>query len=62
VGKKRKATLLKHFKSVKKIRAATVEEISALPGMSRHVAESVKKTLNSEVGIQRSEFRGQNSD
>jgi len=62
VGKKRKATLLKHFKSVKKIRAATVEELSALPGMNRHVAESVKKTLNSEVRIQRSEFRGQNSD
>jgi excinuclease ABC subunit C len=46
VGKKRKATLLKHFKSIKKIRAATLEELSALPGMNRHVAESVKKTLN----------------
>jgi excinuclease ABC subunit C len=46
VGKKRKATLLKHFKSIKKIRAATIEELSALPGMNRHVAESVKKTLN----------------
>jgi excinuclease ABC subunit C len=46
VGKKRKATLLKHFKSIKKIRAATFEELSALPGMNRHVAESVKKTLN----------------
>ncbi|MBW2089665.1 MAG: excinuclease ABC subunit UvrC, partial [Deltaproteobacteria bacterium] len=28
VGKKRKATLLKHFKSIKKIRAATFEELS----------------------------------
>ncbi|MBW2013338.1 MAG: excinuclease ABC subunit UvrC [Deltaproteobacteria bacterium] len=46
VGKKRKATLLKHFKSIKKIRAATFEELSALPGMNRHVAKSVKKALN----------------
>ena len=46
VGKKRKVTLLKQFKTIKRIRAATVEELSALPGMNRHVAESVKKTLN----------------
>jgi excinuclease ABC subunit C len=46
VGKKRKATLLKHFKSIKKIRAATLEELRALPGMNRNVAESVKNTLN----------------
>jgi excinuclease ABC subunit C len=46
VGKKRKATLLTHFKSIKKIRAATLEELSALPGISRNVAESVKKALN----------------
>jgi len=46
VGKKRKATLLTHFKSIKKIRAATLEELSALPGMNRNVAESVKNTLN----------------
>jgi len=45
VGKKRKATLLKHFKSIKKIRAATLEELSALPGVNRNVAESVKNTL-----------------
>jgi len=46
VGKKRKATLLNHFKSIKKIRAATLEELSALPGINRRVAEAVKKTLN----------------
>lgn len=46
VGKKRKATLLKHFKSIKKIRAATLEELRALPGINRKVAESVKNTLN----------------
>jgi len=62
VGKKRKVTLLTHFKSIEKIRTATLEELSALPGINRNVAESVKKALNSEVRIQRSEFRGQNSD
>jgi len=46
VGKKRKAILLKHFKSIKKIRAATLEELSALPGINRKVAEAIKKTLN----------------
>ena len=46
VGKKRKATLLKHFKSIKKIRAATTEELSALPGITRNIAESIKKALN----------------
>jgi excinuclease ABC subunit C len=46
VGKKRKAMLLNHFKSIKKIRAATLEELSALPGINRKVAEAVKKTLN----------------
>ena len=42
VGKKRKAILLKHFKSIKKIRAATIEELSALPGISHDVARAVK--------------------
>ncbi|RZB31907.1 MAG: excinuclease ABC subunit C [Desulfobacteraceae bacterium Eth-SRB1] len=45
VGKKRKAILLKHFKSIKKIRAATIEELSALPGISHAVARSVKSAL-----------------
>jgi len=38
--------LLNHFKSIKKIRAATLEELSALPGINRNVAESVKNALN----------------
>ena len=42
IGKKRKETLLKHFGSIKKIQAATLEELSALPGMNRSVAKAVK--------------------
>ena len=41
IGKKRKQILLKHFKSIKKIRTATVEELSAVPGISRKSAEAV---------------------
>jgi excinuclease ABC subunit C len=46
IGEKRKAALLHHFKSVKNIRAAGIEEIRALPGFNRKVAESVRKTLD----------------
>ncbi len=48
VGKKRKLILIKHFKSIKKIRAATPEELSALPGISHKIAEKIKNSLNSE--------------
>ena len=46
VGKKRKALLLKHFGSIKKIKAATPEELSALPGMNEKLAESIKSKLS----------------
>ena len=46
VGKKRKALLLQHFKSIRNIRAADLEQICALPGFNRKVAESVQKALN----------------
>jgi len=45
IGKKRKQILLKHFKSIKKIRTATVEELSAVPGISRKSAEAVSNRL-----------------
>ena len=45
VGKKRKAILLQHFNSIKNIRAADLEQICALPGFNRRVAESVQKAL-----------------
>jgi excinuclease ABC subunit C len=48
VGKKRKSILFKHFKSIKKIRAATLEELSALPGISYNIAKKIKDSLNSE--------------
>ena len=49
VGEKRKKILLGHFKSIKKIRAAPLEELCALPGMNRKVAEAVKKRLSKNL-------------
>ena len=46
VGEKRKLILLKHFKSIKKIRAATIEELSALPGISQKLAKTIKNGLS----------------
>jgi excinuclease ABC subunit C len=45
IGEKRKAILLRHFKSISNIRAATIEELMAVPGMNRTAAMSVKKHL-----------------
>jgi len=48
IGQKRKAILLKHFKSIKKIREANIKELNALPGISRSTAQAVHRYLNSE--------------
>ena len=47
VGQKRKAILLQHFKNVKNIQTAGIEEIRALPGFNHKVAEAVQKALSS---------------
>lgn len=46
VGPKRKAMLMKHFGSLKKIRAATIDEISGLPGINENMAEAIKRSLS----------------
>jgi excinuclease ABC subunit C len=45
IGKRKKEMLVKHFGSIKKIRAATPEELSALPGITAKDALNVKRTL-----------------
>jgi excinuclease ABC subunit C len=42
VGPKRKRLLIRQFGSVKAIRAASVDELAASPGMTRRLAEKVK--------------------
>ena len=41
IGKRRQSQLLKHFGSLKRIRAASVEDISAVPGMTQKAARNV---------------------
>jgi excinuclease ABC subunit C len=45
VGPKRKTMLIKHFGSIKKIRAATVNELSELPGINNALAMAIKHAL-----------------
>ncbi|MCO6451699.1 MAG: excinuclease ABC subunit UvrC [Caldilineales bacterium] len=45
VGMKRRQALLKHFQSIDAIRNASVDEIAAVPGMTRQVAARVKEML-----------------
>ena len=46
IGDKRRARLLKHFGSLKQIKAASVEELAAVPGMTRQAARAVFEALN----------------
>jgi excinuclease ABC subunit C len=45
IGPKRKKQLIAHFGSVKRVKEASLDEIAALPGMTRQVAEQVKNQL-----------------
>jgi excinuclease UvrABC nuclease subunit len=45
VGPTRKKALLRQFGSVKAMRAASIEELAAVPGMTRRAAEELKRSL-----------------
>jgi excinuclease ABC subunit C len=45
IGPKRKQALMKHFGSIRAIRAASLEELSALDGMTHDAAEKVKEYI-----------------
>ncbi|MFC1406888.1 MULTISPECIES: excinuclease ABC subunit UvrC [Streptacidiphilus] len=45
LGESRRQALLKHFGSLKRLRAATVEEICEVPGVGRRTAEAVVAAL-----------------
>ena len=47
IGEKSKQALLKHFKSVKRIREATVEEVAAIIGKAK--AEIVLRNLKEKL-------------
>jgi len=46
VGEKRKKAMLKHFRTVEALKAATAEEIAQVPGVPEKVAESVWRFLH----------------
>ena len=45
VGEARRNALLEHFGSLQKIRAASIEELAAAPGMTRPLAEKMQEYL-----------------
>lgn len=45
LGETRRKALLKHFGSVKRIRAASIDQICEVPGIGRHTAEAVAAAL-----------------
>ncbi|MZE76995.1 excinuclease ABC subunit C, partial [Streptomyces sp. SID5475] len=45
LGETRRKALLKHFGSVKRLRAATIEQICEVPGIGRRTAEQVAAAL-----------------
>ena len=47
LGASRRAALLKHFGSLRKLRSASVDQITAVPGVGRRTAEAVLAALGS---------------
>ncbi|GAA2684350.1 excinuclease ABC subunit UvrC [Streptomyces aculeolatus] len=45
LGESRRRALLKHFGSVKRLRAATIDQICEVPGIGRKTAENIAATL-----------------
>jgi len=50
LGPSRRTALLKHFGSVRKLRAAGVDEIAAVPGFVRRTAVAVLTALHGSAG------------
>jgi len=42
IGPVRRQRLLQHFPNIEALKAATVEEVAAIPGFNRKAAESLK--------------------
>ena len=51
LGPARRKTLLKHFGSVRKLSAASIEEIAAVPGIGSRLAATISAALGAnQVG------------
>ena len=51
IGEKRKQALLKKFKSVEKIKAATIEKLCEVDGITEKIAKNIKNMLDERVDI-----------
>jgi excinuclease ABC subunit C len=49
LGEVRRKTLLKHFGSLKKLRAASVEEIATVPGIGPATATAIKDAVSRDA-------------
>ena len=49
VGEKKRAILLKHFKTIKAIKAAGLDELSSVKGIDRKTAERIMVYFNSSI-------------
>ena len=50
VGEKRRKAILKHFKTVEALRAASLDEVKQVPGMPEKVAEAVFRFMREDTG------------
>jgi excinuclease ABC subunit C len=50
LGASRRAALLKHFGSLRKLRSASIDQITAVPGVGRRTAEAVLAALADRTG------------
>jgi excinuclease ABC subunit C len=50
LGEVRRKTLMKHFGSLRKLKAATVEEIAQVPGIGVRTATAIKDAVDSASG------------
>jgi excinuclease ABC subunit C len=50
LGEVRRKTLLKHFGSLKKLRAASVDDIAQVPGIGTRTASAIKDAVAARTG------------
>lgn len=62
VGPARRRALLKHFGSLKKVQAATLAELQAMPGLPTPLAETVYRSFHPEVEAGGSAGEGKRSE
>jgi excinuclease ABC subunit C len=62
LGEVRRKALLRQFGSLKKLKAASVEEIVEVPGIGRRTAEAILASLNGESAHGASDKKGATND